>query len=486
MIKFRAVLKVIGVLLMVLGALMLSSLPFSFYFGSEDSLALSASALVTGLIGVSLWFFNHAQENIGKREGYLIVSLGWLSMGIVSMLPYLFSGVLPDITNAFFESISGLTTTGASVINDIEAVPKGILFWRSLTQWIGGMGIIVLTVALFPLLGIGGVELFIAEAPGPTSDKIHPRIKETAKRLWFIYVGLTALLTFLLYLCGMNFYDSINHGLTTMATGGFSTKNASIAYYDVPVIQYLLTFFMFLAGTNYTIIYFGLKGKLAKVWNSDEFKTYLLVVLSLIIMITGLVYSFTDNPLEKSFRDSAFQIVSIITTTGFVSADYTSWSPGLTLVFFCLLFIGGCAGSTSGGIKIIRHLVLIKNTFLEFKRLLHPRALIRTKVDGHLVAPRVLTHILVFLLIYLGIFFSGSIIMAMILKNYDQPLTTALGAVATAIGNVGPGIGAVGPVDNFAHIPDLGKWFLSFLMLLGRLELFTILILFTPYFWKTN
>ncbi len=486
MVNIRAVLKVLGVLLMVLGALMLSSLPFSAYYGGEDALALSVSALVAGLVGVILWFFNRDQEKVGKREGYLIVALGWLSMGLLSMLPYLFSGVLPNFTNAFFESISGLTTTGASVINDIEAVPKGILFWRSLTQWIGGMGIIVLTVALFPLLGIGGVELFIAEAPGPTSDKIHPRIKETAKRLWFIYVGLTALLSILLYLCGMNFFDSINHGLTTMATGGFSTKNASIAHFDVPLIQYLLTFFMFLAGTNYTIIYFGLKGKLKKVWRSDEFKTYLLVILGLIAVITSLVYNFTDHPLEKSFRDSAFQIVSIITTTGFVSADYTSWSPGLTLVFFCLLFIGGCAGSTSGGIKIIRHLVLIKNTFLEFKRLLHPRALIRTKVDGHLVAPKVLTHILVFLLIYLGVFFMGSIIMAMILSSYEHPMMTAFGAVATAIGNVGPGIGAVGPVDNFAHIPDLGKWFLSFLMLLGRLELFTILILFTPYFWKTN
>lgn len=486
MIKIGAVFNVLGVLLIVLGVFMLMSVPFAVYYGGGDVEALLCSSLITIMVGGGSWYFFKTKENVGKREGYLIVALGWMTMCLFSTLPYLFSGTLPGFTNAFFESISGLTTTGASVINDIEAVPKGILFWRSLTQWIGGMGIIVLTVALFPLLGIGGVELFIAEAPGPTSDKIHPRIKETAKRLWGIYVGLTILLSILLNLSGMDFFDSINHGLTTMATGGFSTKNESIAYFDVPLIQYLLTFFMFLAGTNYTIIYFGLKGKLLKVWKSEEFRTYVLLLLSLILIITTVVYNFTDLSLERSFRDSAFQIVSIITTTGFVSADYTSWSPALTLFFFCLLFIGGCAGSTSGGIKIIRHLVLFKNTFLEFKRLLHPRALIRTKVDGQLVAARVLTHILVFLLIYLGIFFSGSIIMAMILKNYDQPLMTAFGAVATALGNVGPGIGAVGPVDNFAHIPDLGKWFLSFLMLLGRLELFTILILFTPYFWKTN
>lgn len=486
MIKLGAVFNVLGVLLIVLGVFMLMSVPFAIYYEGGDVEALLCSALITIMVGGLSWYFFKTKENVAKREGYLIVALGWMAMCLFSTLPYLLSGTLPEFTNAFFESMSGLTTTGASVINDIEAVPKGILFWRSLTQWIGGMGIIVLTVALFPLLGIGGVELFIAEAPGPTSDKIHPRIKETAKRLWGIYVGMTALLSLLLYLCGMNFYDSVNHGLTTMATGGFSTKNASIAHFDIPLIQYLLTFFMFLAGTNYTIIYFGLKGKLLKVWRSEEFRTYVLLLLGSILIITTLVYNFTDLSLEQSFRDSAFQIVSIITTTGFVSADYTSWSPALTLVFFCLLFIGGCAGSTSGGIKIIRHLVLFKNTFLEFKRLLHPRALIRTKVDAQLVAPKVLTHILVFLLIYLGIFFSGSIIMAMILKGYDQPLMTAFGAVATAIGNVGPGIGAVGPVDNFAHIPDLGKWFLSFLMLLGRLELFTILILFTPYFWKTN
>ncbi len=466
---------------------MLSALPFSWYHQSGDGLALIYASMTTIGLGGILWLIKpQATNQIGKREGYLIVALGWLCMAIFSTLPYLFSGVFDNFTNALFESVSGLTTTGATVLHDIEAVPHGILFWRSLTQWVGGMGIIVLTVAIFPLLGIGGVELFVAEAPGPTSDKIHPRIKETAKRLWLIYVGLTALLIGILYFNGMIFYDAINHGLTTMATGGFSTKNASIAHYDSAAIQYPILFFMFLAGINYTVIYYGLTGKLKKVWQSDEFKTYLILVLVLTLLVGFTLSQITEYSVERSFRNAAFQIVSVITTTGFISADYTSWSPVLTLLFFILLFVGACAGSTSGGIKLIRHLVFFKNSHLEFKRLLHPKALIRIKIDKKMVAPRTLTHILVFLLLYLILFLIGSLVMSVILADFEQPLLTAIGSVATSLGNVGPSIGQLGPVDNFAQIPASGKWFLVFYMFLGRLELFTILILFTPYFWRMN
>ncbi len=486
MINVGIVSNVMGVLLLIVGGMMLFALPFSFVYQSGDGLAILASAGITmGAGGLSLLFRFNNKEHIGKREGYLVVAIGWLSMSLFGLLPYLLSGVLPNFGDAFFESVSGLTTTGASVINDIEAVPKGILFWRSLTQWIGGMGIVVLTVALFPLLGIGGVELFVAEAPGPKSDKIHPRIKETAKRLWFIYLALTVLVTVLLYLAGMSFYDAINHGLTTMATGGFSTKNDSMAYFS-PTIQYITLIFMFVAGINYTVIYYGLKGKFRHVWSSDEFRSYVYLVLFLTASITLVVHQVTNYSLEESFRDAAFQIVSLITTTGFVSADYTAWTPGLTVVFFLLLFIGACAGSTSGGIKIIRHIVIFKNSLLEFKRLLHPKAIIRTKVDKQIVAPRILTHVMVFGLIYMMLFIIGTIIMAIILHDFDAPILTAIGSVATSLGNVGPGIGEVGPVNNFAAIPLSGKYFLSFLMLLGRLELFTILVLFMPYFWRTN
>ncbi|MBK8966508.1 MAG: TrkH family potassium uptake protein [Saprospiraceae bacterium] len=487
MINFGIVSSVVGAILIGIGGFMLLTIPVCYHFDSGDVLPLFWSALITVVVGRLLyWKKARRKNNIAKREGYLIVAVGWFAVSFVSTLPYLFSGTMPDIADAFFESVSGLTTTGASVINDIEAVPKGVLFWRSLTQWIGGMGIIVLTVAIFPLLGIGGVELFVAEAPGPTSDKIHPRIKETAKRLWLIYVGLTAVLCLLLFLNGMTLYDAVNHSFTTMATGGFSTKNASIAYYQAPAIEYLIMLFMFIAGVNYTVIYYGLTRRFKKVWRSDEFKAYVLLVSILIALVTAVVYGKTDLPLERAFRDSAFQIISIITTTGFVTADYTAWTPALTLFFFILLFVGACAGSTSGGIKIIRHLVFFTNSFLEFKRLLHAKALIRIKIDRQLVAPRILTHILVFLLIYMILFLIGSLVMTVILADFKDPLLTAIGSVATCLGNVGPGIGQVGPLDNFSKIPDAGKWVLSVLMLLGRLELFSILILFMPYFWRTH
>ncbi|MFK7807902.1 MAG: TrkH family potassium uptake protein [Saprospiraceae bacterium] len=487
MINIGAVLNIISVLIMLLGTFMLVALGFSLDDPKGTQIAIFYSSFSTIIAGGILFFVTkHFHKKIGKREGYLVVALGWATVATFSSLPYWFSGVLPEITNAIFESVSGLTTTGASVINDIEAVPQAVLFWRSLTQWIGGMGIIVLTVAIFPMLGIGGVELFVAEAPGPTSDKIHPRIKETAKRLWFIYVGLTTLLMIILWAAGMTLFDAVNHALTTMSTGGFSTKNASIAHYESPLIQYPIILFMFLGGINYTVIYYSLIGKFKKVWRSDEFKTYVLFVGTLILLVTSMVYYNTDHGLEQSFRDSAFMLISVITTTGFVSADYTSWTPALTLLFFALLFVGGCAGSTSGGIKVIRHLVFFKNSLLEFKRLLHPRALIRIKIDQQLVPPRVLTHILVFLLLYLIIFVTGSFLMSVILSDFDQPFITAIGATATALGNVGPAIGELGPVDNFAAVPMLGKWLLVGLMLLGRLELFTILILFSPYFWRMN
>ncbi len=487
MINYKIIIKVVGVLLFMLGAAMLLATPFCIYYDQGDLMPIVQSALVSFVCGGLFWFIaKNSQPDIGKREGYLIVALGWLSISVFSSLPYFFSGVLPEWTNAFFESVSGLTTTGATVINDLEEVPAGILFWRSLSQWIGGMGIIVLTVAIFPLLGIGGVELFVAEAPGPTSDKLHPRIKETAKRLWFIYFCLTTILIVLLSISGMGFYDAINHGLTTMATGGFSTKNDSIAYFQNPSIHYILSIFMFIAGCNYTLIYFFYKRKFRRVWNSDEFKTYCILVLLISIGITGVIYGLTDYNLEASFRLSIFQILSIITTTGYVITDYTTLAPVVTLLFFALLFCGACAGSTSGSIKIIRHLVFFKNSFFELKRLLHPKAIIRTKIDSHVVAPKILTHIMVFLLLYLMLFFIGSFSMSIILSDFEQPLLTSAGAVATTLGNVGPSIGLLGPMDTFAEIPVAGKWLSILLMILGRLELFTVLILFTPYFWKNN
>lgn len=482
-LNFKPIARFIGILFILVGILMMTGIPFAWYFASEDGQALFISGLITLGLGLPLWYFTPRDDlSLRKREGYLIVALGWLSMVGVGALPYLISGVISNPIDAIFETVSGLTTTGASILTDIEAVPAGILYWRSLTQWIGGMGIIVLTVAIFPLLGIGGIELFVAEAPGPTSDKLHPRIQETAKRLWLIYVGLTALLTLILSLVGMSFYDAINHALTTMATGGFSTKNASMAHFDVPHIQYIIILFMFIAGTNYTVIYHSLKGNFKRMRKSEEFIGYFILVVLFTLIITFGLIQVTNHSLEQAFRESLFQVVSLMTTTGFVSADYSTWGDAILVLIFIILFLGACAGSTSGGIKLIRHLVFFKNSILEFKRIMHPRAIVPLKINGEVVRSKTMTHIIIFLLLYLAIFMVGSVIVAAMGLDFQ----TAIGAVATSLGNVGPGIGKVGPVDNFAWLPASAKLFLSFLMLLGRLELFTILVLFTPYFWKTN
>lgn len=479
--NFIGILNVIGILLMFNGGFMLLCLPWAFHFG-EEWLYMVTSGLVTFGIGAILFVLikNRGNDELKKQDGYLVVSLGWLSMSIFGTLPYLLSGGIPDFTNAFFETISGFTTTGASVLNDIESLPYTLLFWRSLTQWIGGMGIIVLAVAILPLLGIGGMQLFVAEAPGISPDKLKPRIKDTAKRLWIIYLGLTLLESLLLWFGGMTFFDAINHGLTTMATGGFSTKQDSIAHWDSPFIQYVIIVFMFLAGTNFSITYFGLKGKFSKVFGNEEFRAYALVLIGFSVLGTFFVLDTDHGSLEKSFRDAMFQVISIITTTGYVTADYTAWKPILTIMFFLLMFIGGSSGSTAGGIKIIRHLLLFKNSFLELKRQLHPSAVLPVRINNKAVSQDIAYNVLAFIMIYLTVFALGMALFSLTGEDFE----TIIGAVATSVGNIGPGLGTVGPVSNFAHISDFGKWVLSFLMLLGRLELFTILMLFSPVLWR--
>ncbi|MEQ8242876.1 potassium transporter TrkG [Fulvivirga sp.] len=479
--NFKQIASFSGLLLIINGIFMFLCLPFSIYY-DEPIYPLGLSGLITLLTGATIWFINRKNQNkeLKKKDGYLVVIVGWLTMSLFGTFPFLLSGEISNFTDAFFETISGFTTTGASILTDIEGVSKGILFWRSLTQWIGGMGIIVLAVAILPILGIGGMQLFIAEAPGLSPDKMKPRIKEVAKRLWFIYIGLTMLEMVLLMFGGMNFYDAINHALTTMATGGFSTKNASIAHFDSAYIQYVITFFMFLAGTNFTITYYGLKGKFAKVWSNEEFRNYLILVILLSVCISFFVFSSKWEGFEKSFRDSIFQVVSIITTTGFVSADYTAWAPFLTIIFFLLMFVGASAGSTAGGVKIIRHTLLFKNSFLEMKRQLHPSAVIPVRLNSQAVSRDITYNVLAFVMIYLLIYGVGVFLISFTGVDFD----TALGAVATCLGNIGPGLGSVGPVNNFAHITPFGKWLLAGLMLLGRLELFTVLMLFNPNFWK--
>lgn len=483
-LNIKAILSILGLLLTLNGGFMLLCLPASFYYSDGQWHALLISGVLTITVGGFLHFLTKNKKNGGlnKRDGYLVVTLGWLFMSVFATLPYLISGEITSFTDAFFETVSGFTTTGASILTDIESMGEGILLWRSLTQWIGGMGIIVLTVAILPLLGIGGMQLFVAEAPGVTPDKLKPRITDTAKRLWLIYLGLTVLEAVLLLFGGMSFFDAINHALTTMATGGFSTKQDSVAYFTSPYLQYVIIVFMFLAGTNFTLTYFGLHGQLKKVWENEEFKYYLGFTLGFAVLITAVVYAVTGNDFELAFRESLFQLVSIVTTTGFVTADYTSWAPLLTVIFFMFMFVGASAGSTAGGVKVVRHVILLKNSVMELRRQLHPTAVLPVRLNSKAVTSDITFNVMAFMIIYFMVFALG----ATLISSMGYDFNTSIGAVATCLGNIGPGFGKVGPVDNFAFISNAGKWVLSLLMLLGRLELFTVLILFTPYYWTKH
>ena len=464
---------------------MLSCVPFAIFYDDQNHInTFLLCSLITTSFGFLLRFLTKDEKNaeIKKRDGYLIVVGGWLCMTFFGTLPYLLSESIPSFTDAFFETMSGFTTTGSTILDKIETLPKSILFWRSMTQWIGGMGIIVLTIAILPLLGIGGMELFVAEAPGPTKDKIHPRIKETAKRLWIIYFSLTALETVILMLLGLSFFDAINHSLTTTSTGGFSTKQESIAAFQNPFVEAVIVIFMFLAGTNFTMIYFGLKMKFRKIINNDEFKWYLSAVLILIILLSSYKTLTSSSDFMHSFREISFQVVSIITTTGYATADYTLWGSFLTFIFFLFLFSGASAGSTSGGIKIVRIILLIKNGLLEFKRRLHPKAVIPVMLNKQVISSTITYNLLAFIFLYLFVFTLGSIFLSLL----GVDMLTSISAVASAVGNVGPGIADVGPSFSFSQLPSSAKWILSLLMLMGRLELFTVCVLFTPYFWKRN
>ncbi len=496
-LNLKIIYRFLGITAILNGVFMFIAFPFSLYHNEDAQTGILVAGIVTLAIGILLYIFNKPKStNIGKKEGYVIVTFGWLILSVTGCLPYLFSGAIPDITNAFFETISGYSTTGSSILQDIESMPKGILFWRSATHWIGGMGIIVLTIAILPLLGIGGMQLFMAEAPGPSADKLHPRITDTAKRLYLIYVVLTFVEFFLLKVAGMTWFDAINHAMATVSTGGFSTKNSSLAFYNgMPAVQYIIIFFMFMAGTNFILNYYALKGKVRKVIQSEEFRYYLLAVFGITAIISIIIIFFQeptlvttiDHPMvygktESAIRHALFMVISVITTTGFVSADFTMWSFFASGIFFALFFLGGSAGSTSGGIKIVRHIVMLKNSFLEFKKALHPKAIIPVRLDGKAVKEGIVFNILSFFVIYMLIF----IISSVLLTFFGLDFLSSLGAAASSLGNIGPAIGTVSPVDSFAHLSTSAKWFCSFLMLIGRLELFTVLILFTPFFWRKN
>ena len=459
---------------------------------------VTLSAIIIIVIGYSIMILTKSNiRQINKRDGYLIVTIGWLTMVFSGMLPYYLTNSITYFPNLFFETMSGYTTTGSTILNDIEALPKSIIFWRSMTHWLGGMGIIVLAIAILPLLGIGGMQLFSAESPGTgiSGDKIHPRISDTAKRLWMIYVGLTIVETLLLNLAGMSFFDAINNSMSNIASGGFSSRNASIGFWnDNPLIQYIIIVFMFLAGTNFILIYFGLTGRIKKIIQDTELKWYISFISIFTLFITIALFVSVDltqtdvfhpqiyGKLESSFRHALFQVVAIVTTTGFVTGDFISWTPFITMFFFGIMFLGGSSGSTSGGVKILRHLILIKNGILEFKRSLHPNAIIPLRHNNSVVEKPIVIHVLAFFILYLILFIIGAGVLSLLGLDF----TSAIGGAASSIGNVGPALGSLGPTSNFDSLPEMGKYWCSFLMLVGRLELFTVLILFTPYFWRDH
>ena len=476
--------NIIGILLLINGLLMLTAVPFGIYHGEGSWKGILVASLVNSVIGFIFYYNTKDNENkeLKRRDGYLIVILSWIAMSLFGMLPYIFTDQISNVPDAFFETVSGYTTTGASILNDIEILDHGILYWRSLTQWIGGMGIIVLAVAILPFLGIGGMQLFVAEAPGVSVDKLQPRIKETAMRLWQIYISFTVVLFFILWAEGMNSFEAVNHAMTTFATGGFSTKNASIGYFESPLIQYTIILFMFISATNFTLTYFAIKLDFKKVFQNEEFRIYssFIIFLTAIVFIT--LYLIDSSYAEETFRSALFSVVSIITTTGFTTVDFTGWTEFITILFFILMFFGASAGSTSGGIKIVRHVVLLKNSYIELKKQLHQQGVFILRFNNSKVPQSVVTNILAFMMLYVVIFSIGSVIMTLMGVDF----ITAIGSVAATLGNIGPGIGDVGPASNFSSIPDFGKYFLSLLMLIGRLELLTFLLILTPAFWKFN
>jgi trk system potassium uptake protein TrkH len=400
------------------------------------------------------------------------------------MLPFRISHYIPSVTDAFFETMSGFTTTGATILTDIEALPYGLLFWRSMIQWLGGMGIVVLSLAILPMFG-AGMQLFAAEVPGITYDKLQPKITDTARRLWELYLLLTIICATLLYFSGMSIFDAICHSFTTLASGGYSTKNASIAYWSSPLIHYIIIIFMIIAGTNFSLLYGAMIRKQGKrLIQDEEFRSYIYSILGVsLVVAVGLIFSRNFEGIksvEVAFRDALFQIVATMTTTGFSTSDYMSWHPILWLIILLIIPMGATAGSTSGGIKIIRLHIITKNIFYEFKRVMHPKAIRPVRVNRRIVSENTLSNTYVFISIFLIITIVSTIVMMLCGLSTNE----ALGCSLSSIANVGPGIGNFGPSETFASLPIFAKWYLSILMLIGRLELFTILILFLPSFWK--
>lgn len=481
MINFRFIANLMGRLLLIESGFLLICAIIALCYGESDTMAFLYSSVITLIAGFfMIYTFRIKDRVLAKKDGYFMVTMVWLVFSLFGSLPYILGGTIPNFTGAFFETMSGFTTTGSSVIADIEGVPHATQFWRALTQWLGGLGIIMLFIAILPSLGIEGRDLYVAETTGPTHSKSSFTFTSTARKMWLLYTSLTLAQIIFLSLGGMNIFDGICQSFATMATGGFSNKNNSIAYWDSAYIQYVITIFTFVAGINFGLLCAVSKGCFRKLFNDNEFRLYAsIVIVSTLIIAVGLYFTGWADA-EKSFRDALFQVVTLMTTTGFATADYLLWPPLLGLILFVLFFIGGCAGSTSGAVKVVRIYLLFKNSFIELKRIIHPNGIINVKYNDKTVHPNIMTGIMGFAILYIIIFTISSVIMTL----FTEDIITACSAVATSMGNVGPGFGSVGPMYNFAHLNEFAKIFLAILMLIGRLEVFTVMVLFTKAFWK--
>lgn len=480
--NYRQILRLISLLNFFLGLSMIAPLIVSLIYKDGCAVPIFYSFLITSGTSITIFFIAKVDNysSLNQREGMAIVTLGWISAGLFGALPFLLSGSIGNITDAYFESISGFTTTGASILNDIESIPEGILLWRSLTQWMGGMGIIVLSIAILPFLGVGGMQLYKAEIPSPVVDKLQPRISETAKALWKVYLLITSLEILFLWAGGMPIIDSINHAFCTMPTGGFSTQNASIAQYNSVYFDTVIIIFMVLAGVNFSLHFKFLKGEF-KIFSKDpECRIFLLSLIILIILVTFDIHKTVYISISAALRYAAFQVISIITTTGFVTADYTKWPALSQIILLSCMFVGAMAGSTGGAIKIMRIILLIKHGYQEIFRLIHPHAVRSIKLGGKPVPADVLTSVWGFFILYTALYVGAVIIMSYI----GMDIFSSFASVAATIGNVGPGFGSVGPVQNYLLVPTLGKWVLIFCMLLGRLEIYTVIVMLAPAYWK--
>lgn len=477
------IIKTLSFLMLIISGFMLLPAGIALYRGETTELLafLSVVMPLAFLSGTLLYGLrNRKTEALSTRDGFLFVTASWIAASLAGALPFFISGAIPSFTDAFFETISGFTTTGASILTDIEALPRSMLFWRSLTHWLGGMGIVVLAVAVLPLMGIGGLQLINAESPGPTVDRITPRIADTAKLLWIIYIGFTVAQTVLLMLAGLDLFNALTHTFGTLATGGFSTMNASVGHYNSPAVHIIITVFMLLAGISFSLHYRILTGRFESLRLDTEVKVYLCIFLAATLAIIISIYGESYDSLFESSVHAAFQAASILTTTGFATADFEQWPLFAQGVLFLLMFVGGSSGSTAGGIKVFRIVILLKQAFIEMLYLIHPRGIFTLKVSGRIVRKDLVYSVAGFFFLYIFMLLCTSLVVA----SSGHDLTTSFTTALATLGNIGPGFGDTGPSNNYALFPDFVKWFLGFAMLVGRLELYTVLILLTPEFWN--